>query len=179
MGQTAYDDQETIITGEPKAAPAETHVHTGKGRKRIFTGFGVLMLFVLGFAIFMYFNVQTVIVKGRSMFDTFKTGDKVIVCRAYWLVGQIKDGDIVVITDPNEDGYIIKRVYRMGGETVDWKYIPDKYNSDQPYKVPPGMIYVLGDNLPESSDSRAFGPRKIEDVIGKVLTAGRVKKVVR
>jgi signal peptidase I len=128
------------------------------------------MLGVLALTIYMYFTFTTVLVKGRSMFPTFKTNNRVLVCKAYWLVGPIRDGDVVVVKDPNPDGYIIKRIHKMAGEKVDWKYIPDSYPISQlPYRVPEGMVYLLGDNRPESEDSRRFGPRKVEDVLGKVI----------
>jgi signal peptidase I len=37
--------------------------------------------------------------------------------------------------------------------------------------VPPGMIYVLGDNRQHSYDSRAFGPVSLDNVIGKAWFA--------
>src|SRR6476469_2004083 len=39
------------------------------------------------------------------------------------------------------------------------------------YVVPPGMIYVLGDNRQHSYDSRAFGPVSLDNVIGKAWFA--------
>lgn len=134
------------------------------------TGFGFAMLLVLVFAIFFYANFKTVQVSGRSMFPTFKDGQRVLVSKAYWLVGPIQDKDVVVLKDTGPTGFIIKRVYRKENEAVDWKFVPDDYGIDQgTYKVPKGNIYVLGDNLPESEDSRRFGPRPVSDVLGKVI----------
>jgi signal peptidase I len=104
------------------------------------------------------------------MEPTLHTGQKVWVSRAYWLVGPIRDKDIVVVQDSNPDGFIIKRVYKMGGETVDWFNVPKNWTLAQgEYKVPSGQIYLLGDNREESEDSRAFGPRDISTVLGKVV----------
>jgi signal peptidase I len=177
MRQTASEDQETSISGNQ--APDQKSGGRRRGRQKLFTGFGGVLLVILALAIFMFFNFQTVVVSGRSMFPTFHTGNRVVVSKAYWLVGSIKDGDIVVLkdigpsgtsADAPKDAYIIKRVNKMGGETVDWKLIPKNYPiANGAYKVPEGYIYVLGDNLPESSDSREFGPRKVEDILGKVL----------
>jgi signal peptidase I len=128
------------------------------------------MLLVLAFAIFAYLNFKTVEVQGRSMFPTFRTGQRVLVSKAYWLVGPIRDNDVVVLTDTGPTGYIIKRVMWSGGEKVDWKWVPDNYRLELgALTVPPGFIYVLGDNRPESEDSRKFGPRDLKDVIGKVI----------
>ena len=173
----ANDHLESSISGGD--APAEEAVTTQPRRRRLFTRFGVELLFVLALAVFMYFNFQTVAVSGRSMVPTFHTGQRLLVSRAYWLVGGIKDGDVVVLKDIGPSGtsadappgaYIIKRVNKMGGEQVDWKLVPQNYAFVRgPYIVPEGDIYVLGDNLPESEDSRRFGPRPMADVLGKVL----------
>src|SRR5215469_4653934 len=88
------------------------------------TGIGLMLFLLLGCALLFYFNFHRVVVSGRSMEPTFHTGQRVWVSRAYWLVGPIRDKDIVVVSDPNPDGYIIKRVYKMGSEKVDWLNAP-------------------------------------------------------
>jgi signal peptidase I len=58
----------------------------------------------------------------------------------------------------------------MGGETVDWFNVPRNWSiTNPPYVVPPGKIYLLGDNTKESEDSRYFGPRDVTTVLGKVM----------
>lgn len=142
-------------------------------RRRAFTGFGLAMVGVLIFAIFFLLNFTTVVVSGPSMLPTFKTGRKLLASKAYWLVGQLRHDDIVVIRelDPNAGtGYFIKRVYRLAGETVDMVNIPRSWKLSQgEYKVPAGCVYVLGDNREVSSDSRELGPIKLSRIIGKVV----------
>jgi signal peptidase I len=140
------------------------------GRKRTVTGFTVLVLFMLAFAIFCYKNFKTVVVSGISMVPTFKDGQRVLVSHAYWLVGPIRRKDIVVLRDSGPTGYIIKRVYRMGGDKVDWENAPESHRlTDPPFVVPDGELYVLGDNRLRSEDSRKFGPVPLGDVLGKVV----------
>ena len=141
------------------------------GKKRAITGFGFVLLMVLAFAIFAYETLHTVVVKGVSMYPTFKDGQKVLVCRAYWLVGQIKDKDVVVLRDAESaDGYIIKRVYKMAGEKVDEVNCPRNWRlANGPFVVPEGKIYVLGDNRAQSEDSRYFGAVEVKSVLGKVV----------
>jgi signal peptidase I len=141
-----------------------------KGKKRAITGFGVILSVVLVFAIFFYFNFKTVQVSGISMMPTLKNGQRVLVSKAYWLIGPIKRKDIVVLRDTTPNGFIIKRVHYMAGDTVDWKYVPDNYRlADGPLKIDEGEIYVIGDNKPQSEDSRKFGPVPLTDVLGKVV----------
>lgn len=141
-----------------------------KQRKRAATGFGLTLALLFFFALFMNLNFHTVIVDGMSMWPTLQPDEHVVVSKAYWLVGPIHDKDIVVIRDPTGDGFIIKRVFRMGGEEVPLDKWPDfrKMESGS-YIVPAGEVYVLGDNLPESEDSRKFGPVSVSKIIGKVV----------
>ncbi|MBL8049517.1 MAG: signal peptidase I [Chthonomonas sp.] len=133
-------------------------------------GFGVIMLFVLAAVIFIYRNFFTIQVKGRSMLTTFHEGERLLATRAYWLVGPIKRNDVIVIKGTTPGEFWIKRVNRLGGETVDFLNIPSNYDFENgQYTVPTGTLYVLGDNLVESEDSRTFGPVPLDRVVGKVV----------
>jgi signal peptidase I len=140
-----------------------------KSRKRALTGFSLILLFILAFALFFNMNFRSTVVVGDSMEPTFSHGRRLLVSRAYWLVGPIQHKDIVVIK--NEDGgHTIKRVYRKGGEVVDWYNVPMGYSIEQgEFRVPDGMIYVLGDNRENSEDSRTLGPVPLDRVVGKVV----------
>lgn len=141
-----------------------------RSKRKAFTGFGAVLLFVLAFVIFFRMNFRTVVVSGSSMLPTLKNGNKVLVSKAYWLIGQLTDGNIVVIRGDQPGEYIIKRIYRLAGETVDSYNIPDSWSLlNGVYKVPEGNIYVIGDNRGISEDSRRFGPVDLTRVLGKVV----------
>ncbi|HVT12547.1 MAG TPA: signal peptidase I [Fimbriimonadaceae bacterium] len=151
----------------PNSEPTVKRTST---KRRAFTGFGAVLLFVLAFVLFFHFSFTTVVVSGQSMLPTLQNGKKVLVSKAYWLVGSIQDGNIVVLKGTTPGEYIIKRVYKMGGEAVDTFNAPGSFSLlDGQYKVPDGMIYVLGDNRSISEDSRRFGPVDLKNVIGKVV----------
>ncbi len=138
--------------------------------KRIYTGFSLLLVFLLIFLAIFYRDFQTVAVNGDSMLPTFQSGQRVLVSKAYWLVGPIRDNDVVVIKGTKPGEYLIKRVYRMAGEEVDLLNVPSDYLITKGrYIVPPGTVYVLGDNLPVSEDSRKYGPFDLDDILGKVV----------
>lgn len=127
------------------------------------------LLTLLGFATFFQQNFRTIQVQGNSMVPTFSNGTHLLASSAYWLVGPIRKGDIVVVEDDN-GGAIIKRVYRIAGEKVDWLNVPEDYNmTDGDYVVPNQSLYVLGDNRDVSEDSRRFGPVPYDRIIGKVV----------
>src|SRR5207253_10673483 len=109
-------------------------------------------------------------------------------------------GDIVVFEAPTEPKDFIKRVIAVEGETVQIRPDSDPYGApghdcgvcgvyvngqklDEPYirqtpdyavesiTVPPGRIYVLGDNRRNSSDSHVWGPLDVDRVIGTAFVS--------
>lgn len=141
-----------------------------KGKKRAITGFGVVLTLILLFAIFFYLNFKTVQVSGSSMLPTLKDRQRVLVSKAYWLIGPIERKDIVVIRDDTPTGFMIKRVQFIAGERVDWKVVPENHRlAEGEFIVPEGEVYVLGDNKLHSEDSRRFGTVPLEEILGKVV----------
>lgn len=103
-----------------------------------------------------------------------------------------KRGDIVVFMPPNVGSTepYIKRIIGLPGDTVavhdgavylNGKRLDEPYlrtdtlfegqYGNQPFTVPPGMVFVMGDNRNNSSDSRVFGPVPISSIIGKAWLA--------
>ncbi|MCW5938676.1 MAG: signal peptidase I [Fimbriimonadaceae bacterium] len=142
-------------------------------RKRAFRGFGVFLAAVLGFALFFQMNFQTVSVRGNSMEPTFNSGDRLLVSKAYWLVGPIRLNDIVVVRMEKSGDVLIKRVKGLSGDVIDFIDVPTTWKIGMgEYRVPEGTLYLLGDNRPVSQDSRVFGPFEPKDVVGKVVIYG-------
>jgi signal peptidase I len=106
-----------------------------------------------------------------------------------FLLGGPQRGDIVVFRPPvpSEDQDYIKRVIAVPGETVQVKAYDGVYVNghklDEPYikdapdynwpetggaeVVPPGHLFVLGDNRRNSSDSHVWGFLETDRVVGK------------
>lgn len=139
-------------------------------RKNAITEFGTTLILVLGIMLFALFNFKTVVVSGPSMEPTFVNGQKLLACKAYWIIGQIRKKDIVVIKGDKENDYFIKRVYALPGDVVDWANVPEDWSLDRgEYKIKPGQIYVLGDNREVSEDSRVWGAISQDRIIGKIV----------
>ena len=141
----------------------------------------VVLLFTLLFRI--------VNVSGPSMLPTLQSNDRVLLTSYFY---QPKQGDVVVITHTAKlQEPIIKRVIALENQTVDIDfetgtvyvdgqaldesaYIengittqPSDYTS--PLTVPPGHLFVLGDNRAVSNDSRSSAVGMIDEryVLGK------------
>ena len=154
-------------------------------RKR--TWLALFLLFAL--ALGLRFNVRQGRVQGPSMSPTYESGDTVLV----WMTAprsKLKPGDVVVVRDKNGDE-LIKRIafirpvwqpappagtFRTinGGREVPWTLLFGQYfqnvASGKLSVPPPGnTVYIMGDNLLNSDDSRHFGPVSPHQILGKVI----------
>lgn len=140
---------------------------------------GVVVLLTFIFVAYRIFLAPDIFVmSGNSMFPTYHAEDKLVTNND---TSVIERGYVVIysITTPSgKDGYLVKRVVGLPGETIEIKdgqiYVNGvivqvssipivKSGKDEPDTSPAiqlksGQYYVLGDNTPESSDSRFTGP---------------------
>lgn len=110
---------------------------------------------------------------GPSMMPTFhprKYGTWCLVDQT-WHVTGFNKGEVVLARSPVEPGKILcKRVIAMEGETVN---APPRWHSgrgchtEQLVRVPPGHVWLSGDNLAMSVDSRDYGPVPYQLLIGR------------
>lgn len=130
--------------------------------------------------------IQQFIVEGSSMRPTFDGGERVLVNRVAYRIGEPNHGDLVVASVSGQDGVrldVIKRVIGLPGEIIEVRgcrvYIDGQPMGDgkQPYlcgpsasslQVPANHVFLLGDNRGGSYDSRFFGPVSLNDVVGRV-----------
>lgn len=99
------------------------------------------------------------LVSGPSMLPTFNiAGDYVLAEKISPRFGKVGTGDVVLVRSPEKPRKIVtKRVMGMEGDTV--TYVVDPVNSDKTdtLVVPKGHIWIEGDNIYDSNDSRNFG----------------------
>ncbi|HLO97102.1 MAG TPA: signal peptidase I [Fimbriimonas sp.] len=140
-------------------------------RKRPVRAFTIFLVITLFISIFCFASFKTAVVRGESMKPTLDPGRKVLTSKAYWLIGAIKKNDIIVLQEEKSEDYFIKRVIGLPGDQIKWTYAPWNWPlTNGPYIVPEGKIYVVGDNLNHSDDSRKFGAFDQSKILGKVLT---------
>ncbi|PIA34019.1 hypothetical protein AQUCO_03900131v1 [Aquilegia coerulea] len=108
---------------------------------------------------------------GPSMIPTISlTGDLVLVDKISTRFGQIKNGDIVLVRSPaNPRKIITKRVAGMEGDKVTFLEDPNDKNSSKTVKIQEGHIWVQGDNIYSSTDSRTFGAVPYGLLCGRVF----------
>ncbi|WOL12459.1 mitochondrial inner membrane protease subunit 1 [Canna indica] len=98
-------------------------------------------------------------VLGPSMLPTLNlTGDVVAVERITTRWGSLSVGDVVVLQSPeNPRKTVTKRVLGLGGDAVTYLVDPAQGNAARTVVVPKGHVWVQGDNIYSSRDSREFG----------------------
>lgn len=139
-----------------------------------------------------YFVAQPFIVNGASMEPNFHDQQYLVIDELTYFFREPQRGEVVVFHYPlNPRQYFIKRVIGLPGETVEIRadgvsvsnaLHPDGFRIEEPY-LPVGLemrvlrrfelgereYVVLGDNRPESSDSRAWGSLPRELITGRAV----------
>jgi len=133
--------------------------------------------------------VQPFVIPTGSMIPTIGIGDYVLAEKlTYRFVHPPHRGDIVVFDDPmKQHPQLIKRVIATEGQTVeirdnrvyvDGKALVEPYVNGKPTTpgtvatplvVPSGKVWLMGDNRPNSGDSRYFGPRPVSSIHGRAF----------
>jgi signal peptidase I len=135
------------------------------------------------------FVVQPFVIPTGSMIPTIEINDRVLAEKiSYRFFRQPEQGDIVVFDDPTgAHPQLIKRVIAVGGQTVDIQdgavYVDGKKLNEPylhgvrtdpgsvplPVKIPVGYVWLMGDNRPNSGDSRFIGPQPISAIRGRAV----------
>lgn len=161
-------------------------------------------------AVLMYFltvrDLRNFLVPTNSMLPTFQASDYIYTMNA----GSYERGDVVVLDDPLESGaYVVKRIVALEGDAVSirWgalyrngEYVSEPYTLEPmiydfppprmgpSFTVPPGEVFVLGDNRNQSDDSSNWGVEHgtshsvpAESIVGRVrgiyLPPGRMQRI--
>ena len=147
-----------------------------------------LIVVIVVILFLMIYVVSITQVVGSSMSSTLQDGDVLILNKIKYRFTDIKRGDIISL-EYADTKYLIKRVIGLPGDTVlirdntlyingevyvenylDEGLVYDDFDlSSLGYDViPEDMYLVLGDNRPDSLDSREIGLISKDEVIGKV-----------
>ncbi|KAI3915819.1 hypothetical protein MKX01_013275 [Papaver californicum] len=108
---------------------------------------------------------------GPSMLPTLNlTGDWILSEKISIRLGKVHNGDIVIVRSPeNPRKFIVKRIMGMEGDTVTYIVNPKNSEKCRTITVPKGHVWIQGDNIYSSNDSRHFGSIPYGLVQGKVF----------
>merc|ERR1711865_168038 len=118
--------------------------------------------------VFQTYVAELTVCVGPSMLPTFNNhGDVVIFERISARSGDITRGDVIVSRSPtNPVQLICKRVVGMEGDSIITNQSPTFGCST--CVVPPGHVWLAGDNTANSTDSRMYGPIPYALIQGRV-----------
>ncbi len=152
------------------------------------------VLLVISFFLFLYvFIIQPHQVSGLSMYPTFHDQDLLLSNLFAVKQNKLVRGDVIVFHSPVEqDKLYIKRIIALPGETVqiadghvfvngvlfdESSYLkPEVMTYGESFmrdgdtvSVPEDTFFVMGDNRPNSSDSREWGPLRKINIVGRSM----------
>ena len=135
-------------------------------------------------------------IPSESMVPTLEVGDRLIVEKVSYRFGSPQRGDIVVFEPPERamgnGNAFIKRVVGLPGEriaiqegqvVINGKPLTEPYVKEAPLYgepdweaiglpggvIPPGKVFVMGDNRNNSQDSHVWGALPIDNIIGHTV----------
>lgn len=148
----------------------------------------IIVAVVLAVVLYVFIMTPHEVV-GNSMFPTYKNGEYLMANKVIYKVSKPKRGDVIIfqysdtqdfikriIGEPGDEVMIKDGKYYINGKQLDEsKYLADTVvtnggsyiHEGQSISVPDGEYFVSGDNRPNSSDSREFGPISKERIKGK------------
>jgi signal peptidase I len=129
------------------------------------------------------FVVQGYKVYGSCMEPNLVTGERLLANKIAYRLSGIGRGDIVVFRPPHHpETPFIKRVIGLPGDVLEIRdnrvyingrqlrepYLHRTWHDDRaPARVRLGMVFVMGDNRDNSSDSRMWGELPIDNIQAK------------
>jgi signal peptidase I len=186
------------LADDPSSAVAPARDTRRPRLRRHLLEWAVLLLVALAatFALRDY-AFQTFFIPSASMNPTLAQGDRIIVDKLAVDWGAIHRGDVLVFHSPprelcagQHEPILVKRVIGLPGDELysvgdtiyvngrplkeAWPHLeplgpPAIAAPSTPIRVAPNHYFMMGDNHPDSCDSRMWGTITRADVIGKVF----------
>jgi len=128
--------------------------------------------------------IKPIRVKGESMYPTLEDGS-LAISGIISMNNGIERFDVVTVYQEYKDQYLIKRVIGLPNDIIEFKnddlyinnelveqtflseeYVSeyDQFTNDFKIVLTDNQYFLMGDNRPNSSDSRVYGPFEIEQI---------------
>lgn len=184
------------MSSPPQAPAATSSTAAGRAVRNAAEWIIIIVAALVVAFVVKTFLIQAFFIPSASMDPELKVGDRLLVNKLSYHLHDIHRGDIAVFDRPKCDlsdpaiKDLIKRVVGLGGETVegreggvfvngrhlDERYLPKGVMTGDfaPVQVPPGHVWMMGDNRGNSKDSRFLcnnGPTFIaeHDIVGRAF----------
>ncbi len=189
--QLPITDAESVSTDEPVVAPMRRAGSSPRAPLRQVAQYLLIaLLAAASYFLVSHFFLQSVSVVGVSMVPTLQNADRYLLNRWVFHIRSPRPADIVVLRDPLDNGFSVKRIVAVGGDSVCLKQGAVFVNGkelEEPYLEPgtrtfapsgleehsfqcaPGQYFVLGDNRNASVDSRVYGPVPRANILGLII----------
>jgi signal peptidase I len=158
--------------------------------QQVYQCLSVATLAMGSYFVISHFVFQTVRVVGVSMVPTLYDSQQYVLNRWVYYFRAPNHNDVVVLRDPIDHGFAVKRIIGTSGDRIrlkDGKVYVNGTKLEEPYLLP-GMptfpcvehrdcsvtlgedeYFVLGDNRKNSADSRTYGPVSRRSILGLIV----------
>lgn len=150
----------------------------------------VLVLSAASYFLISQFLLQSVTVVGRSMVPTLYDSQHYLLNRWVYHIHAPRHSDIVVLRDPSDNGFSVKRIIATPGDSIrlkDGSVYVNGCKLNEAYLAPgtptftdskyrdllilcgKEQYFLLGDNRLNSVDSRTYGPVPRANILGLII----------
>lgn len=170
--------------------PVEPASWVGSWIQQIWQCIAVGSLAVASYFFISHYILQSIEVVGASMVPTLHNSERLFVNHWIYALRHPQRGDIIILKDPTDGVFCVKRIVALPGESLYFKhgevwvngkklnepYLPkgtrtfmDGKTQEQLITLGQERYFVLGDNRYNSMDSRVYGPVPRQNILGAVF----------
>lgn len=158
--------------------------------KQVFQCLALTVLAAGSYLVISHFFLQSVKIVGRSMLPTLSDSQQYLLNRWVYHFRAPQPSDVVVLRDPSDNGFSVKRIIATPGDSIYLKdgsvylngrklketyLVPgtltftDSNCQDQLILCGKDQYFLLGDNRGNSIDSRTYGPVPRGNILGPII----------